>query len=134
LLSSTLILGLTLYNIDKNGILFFNLFIPSGVPSALKVPLFILEFCSYFIRILSLSIRLFSNMVAGHSLLHILFAMSNNVHSLLETVLDGILFLSIFTLLVIVIIIFFEVIVAFLQAYVFAVMFVIYANDLSLTH
>lgn len=135
LLSFCLILGLTFMNLDKNGVNFFNLFIPEGVPELLKVPLFILEMVSYFIRILSLSIRLFSNMVAGHSLLHIIFDMSMRVHSSLEFfIFDVMLVLSVFSIGVVFIIFFFEVIVAFLQAYVFAVMFVIYANDLNIQH
>lgn len=133
-LSFTLIIGLTIMNLDKNGILFFQLFVPQGVPQLLKAPLFALEFFSYFIRILSLSIRLFSNMLAGHSLLHILFDMSQNVHVFFEFSLDLLIFVSVFSLFIIVIILFFELIVAFLQAYVFAVMFVIYSNDLNLSH
>lgn len=134
LLSFSLIFGLTLMNIDKNGMKFFNLFIPTGVPEAIKIPLFILELFSYFIRILSLSIRLFSNMVAGHTLLHILFEMSNNLHVVFEQVLDILLFVSLLSLMIILIVFAFELIVAFLQAYVFSVMFIIYSNDLQLEH
>jgi ATP synthase subunit 6 len=121
-------------NLDKNGMLFFQLFIPKGVPSFLIPFLFCLEFFSYFIRILSLSIRLFSNMVAGHSLLHILFDMIINVKTFLETKLDLLLFVFIGLVLILFIIIVFEFIVAFLQAYVFAIMFSIYLNDLLLSH
>lgn len=133
-LSFTLIVGITLMNLDKNGVLFFQLFVPKGVPAFLIPFLFCLEFFSYFIRILSLSIRLFSNMVAGHSLLHILFDMVVNVRALLETKLDLFLALFGFLIAVIVVIVVFEVIVAFLQAYVFAIMFSIYLNDLNLSH
>ena len=133
-ISFILILGITLLNIDKNGFNYFQLFIPSGVPQILKPLLFILEFLSYWIRILSLSIRLFSNMVAGHSLLHILFDMSLNVKNVIENTIDVLLIISIVALLVIYIIVIFEFIVAFLQAYVFAVMFSIYLNDLKLSH
>lgn len=133
-ISFTLIVGLTLMNLDKNGVDFFSLFIPQGVPSLLLAPLFLLELFSYFIRILSLSIRLFSNMVAGHSLLHILFEMSLNIHSFLEHFITFFVFISAFVFVMVVIIFFFEIIVAFLQAYVFSIMFIIYCNDLKLTH
>ena len=134
MLSFTLILGITLLNIDKNGVLFFQPFIPKDVPQFLIPFLFTLEFLSYFIRILSLSIRLFSNMVAGHSLLHISYDMVLNIKYVLEAKLD--LFFSVFIILVgiLIIIVFFEFIVAFSQAYVFAIMFTIYLNDLNLQH
>lgn len=134
MLSFCLILGITILNIDKNGVLFFQLFIPKGVPKILIPFLFILEFSSYFIRILSLSIRLFSNMVAGHSLLHILFDMILNIKYVLEAKLDVFFFLFPLLILILLMIVFFEFIVAFLQAYVFAIMFTIYLNDLNLQH
>jgi len=72
--------------------------------------------------------------LAGHSLLHILFDMSQNIHSYFEYSLELFLFVSVFSLSIIIVIVGFEVIVAFLQAYVFAIMFVIYSNDLQLNH
>jgi len=47
-------------------------FIPANVPAALKLPLTVIELISYTSRLFSLAIRLFANLVAGHSLLHIL--------------------------------------------------------------
>jgi ATP synthase subunit 6 len=134
MLSFTLIIGITILNIDKNGFMFFDLFVPKGVPSFLIPFLFCLEMFSYFIRILSLSIRLFSNMVAGHSLLHILFDMVSSVKVVLEGKLD-LLFVGFVVLIaLIIVIILFELIVAFLQAYVFSIMLCIYFNDLLLSH
>ena len=84
-----------------------QMFIPSGVPQKLKSLLFILEF---------LSIRLFSTMLTGNSLIHILF----------DTSLSVLLMISIVALLVIYISVIFEFIGAFLQAYVFGLRFIIY--------
>ena len=133
-LSFRLILGITILNIDKNGSLFFQLFIPKDVPKILIPFLSTPEFLSHFIRILSLSIRLFSNMVAGHSLLHILFDMILNIKYVIEVKLDVFFFIFIAPISVLLVIVFFEFIVAFLQAYVFAIMFTIYLNDLNLQH
>jgi ATP synthase subunit 6 len=134
MLSFTLIMGITLLNIDKNGVLFFQLFIPKDVPQFLIPFLFTLEFLSYFIRILSSSIRLFSNMVAGHSLSHILYDMVLNIKYVLEAKLDLYFFIFFVLIGILLIIVFSEFIAAFLQAYVFSVMFTIYLNDLNLQH
>ena len=56
----------------KNGLLFFVLFLPSGAPLALSPFLIIIELISYIARVFSLSIRLFANLMAGHTLLKIL--------------------------------------------------------------
>ena len=133
-ISFTLIIGLTLMNLDKNGMDFLSLFVPKGVPALLIRPLFMLELLSYFIRIFSLSIRLFSNMVAGHSLLHILFDMTCNIASFIEQYIVTLWVVGLFMLLIVVLIFFFEIVVAFLQAYVFSIMFIIYSNDLLLDH
>jgi F-type H+-transporting ATPase subunit a len=134
MLSFLLIGGITLANIDKNGVSFFQLFVPKDVPNFLVPSLPCLEFLSYFIRILSLSIRLFSNMAAGHSLLHILSDMVLNVKYFLEAKIDIFFFAFFILIIILLVIVIFEFIVAFLQAYVFAIMFTIYLNDLNIDH
>lgn len=69
-------LGLFIYinflGFMKNGMHFFGLFLPSGAPLALSPFLIIIELISYIARVFSLSIRLFANLMAGHTLLKIL--------------------------------------------------------------
>ena len=71
-LSSGLLIGLTLVGILIQGKNFLHLFIPSGVPKALVPMLVFIEVVSYISRAFSLAIRLFANMMSGHSLLNIL--------------------------------------------------------------
>ena len=97
------------------------LFLPSGTPT-LILPLIIpIEILSYFSRMLSLAIRLFANMMSGHTLLHILI-------SFFYINLTSNLFLFI-PFIVIHMIMFMEVGVAFLQVYVFLVLISLYLND-----
>ena len=101
---------------------FVNTFIPSGAPQALKPFLIAIEIMSYFSRPLSLGIRLFANMMAGHTLLAILanftflISKKNFVISLLPFI-------------IIVAIVGLEAMIAGLQAYVFTVLVCIYLND-----
>jgi len=64
--------GLTLKGIQTLGFNFLNLFVPRNVPAVLIPFLSVLEVISFMSRTLSLAVRLFANMVAGHALLHIL--------------------------------------------------------------
>merc|ERR1712224_1130123 len=70
-----------------NGINFFNLFMPQGCPFILIFFIFPIEFVSYVFRLVSLSARLFANMMAGHSLLAVLagfsWVMFNSSNSLI---------------------------------------------------
>ena len=93
--------------------------IPAGVSGAMAVPIFILEFVSNFMRLISLSVRLFANILAGH--LIILF-MSGGLAVLLGLEVLGVLTLPIGVALFI-----FEVgLVATLQAFIFATLSAIY--------
>jgi len=56
----------------ENGLSFLNLFVPKGGPKWLFPIIVMIEFVSYLLRTFSLSIRLFANIMAGHTLLHIL--------------------------------------------------------------
>ena len=63
--------------ISKHGINYlFNLFLPHGTPFALIFLLVPIEFISYTFRLLSLSVRLFANMMAGHTLLKVIVGFS----------------------------------------------------------
>lgn len=109
----------TIVGFIKNGPGFLKLFVPSGAPVALLPLLIIIEAISYLIRPISLSVRLFANMMAGHMMLKV-FA-SFVVALGLVGGWAPLLFMVPFTGL--------EFLVAFLQAFVFAVLTCIYLND-----
>ena len=71
-LSFTIFIGVTILALSVNGIKFFSFFIPEGTPLALVPLLVLIELVSYIARAGSLGIRLFANIVAGHTLLKIL--------------------------------------------------------------
>jgi F-type H+-transporting ATPase subunit a len=94
-------------------------FIPAGTPGALKPVLFVIEVISHFVRIISLSVRLFANLLAGHLL--ILFMAGGMV------VLLGLAALGVFTLPIAIAFFLFEIVlIATLQAFIFATLTSIY--------
>lgn len=101
---------------------FVNTFIPSGAPKILKPFLIGIEVISYFSRPFSLGIRLFANLMAGHTLLAILanFTFVISKKNVLVTILPFVL---------IVVIVGLEAMIAVLQAYVFTVLVCIYLSD-----
>jgi F-type H+-transporting ATPase subunit a len=112
-------IGVTIIGIAKNGIHFFKLFVPSGVPVWLLPIIIPIEIISYFIRPVSLSVRLFANMLAGHTMLAVFGGFVVALGFIGGWV----------PLLFMVFIMGLEILVAFLQAYVFAVLSSIYLND-----
>ena len=125
-------LGVTIIGIIKHGFGFLSLFLPSGTPLILQPLLFIIELISYCIRPISLSVRLFANMLAGHTLLKVFGGLA------VMLIGSGSVFLvpvSILPIAAIVGMTALEVLVAVLQAYVFTVLTCIYLNDaLNLHH
>jgi ATP synthase subunit 6 len=119
----SLFFGITLINVFNNQLGFLNLFVPSGVPKPLIPFLVIIEVVSYIIRPFSLSVRLFANMLAGHTLLNILSAFIFNVFKKYALV-------SFLPLLFIVFIIVLEFCIAIVQAYIFSILTCIYLNDI----
>ena len=112
-------LGVTLIAIVKHGFRFFTLFLPSGVPVVMAPVLIPIEIVSYLSRPISLSIRLFANMMAGHTMMKVFAAfiiplgfIGGWAPLMVDVALTG-----------------FEFLVAFLQAYVFAVLTCLYLND-----
>ena len=110
--------GVTVLGFINNGFGFLRLFLPSGVPLAMAPLLVIIEFISYLIRPLSLSVRLFANMMAGHTILKVIAGF------VVPLGLFGI-----FPLLFVVALTGLEIVIALLQAYVFAMLTCIYLND-----
>lgn len=119
----SLFFGITLINFFNNKLQFFNLFVPSGVPKPLIPFLVIIEVVSYLIRPFSLSVRLFANMLAGHTLLNILSAFIFNVFKKYALI-------SFLPLLFIIFIVVLEFCIAIVQAYIFSILTCIYLNDI----
>jgi len=117
-MAATVFVGVTLIGIYKHGVGFLKLFVPSGVPAVMLLLLVPIEVISYFTRPVSLSVRLFANMMAGHTMLKVFGAF---VGALGIAGIAPLLFMIPFTGL--------EFLVAFLQAYVFAILTCIYLND-----
>lgn len=115
-------IGLTILGFVIQKLKFLNLFLPQGIPIALLPMLVIIEVISYFSRALSLSIRLFANLMSGHTLLHILAFFSSKLfkYKFIIGFISFILILAIVAL---------EFCIAILQAYVFAILICIYLND-----
>ncbi len=114
-----------IYGFYKNGLKFLRVFAPSGVPAWLLPLIVVIEFVSFLSRPLSLAIRLFANMLAGHIILKVF---AGFIISLISA--GGLVSaIAIFPFLGTIAITMLELLVAFLQAYVFAILTCIYLND-----
>lgn len=114
-----------LYGIYKNGLGFFKVFAPSGIPWPLYILVTPIEIISFLSRPLSLTVRLFANMLAGHITLKVF---AGFVASLLAS--GGFaIALAPFAFAMTLGVTALEILVAFLQAYVFAILTSIYLND-----
>ena len=110
----------------NNGWRIFSHFLPSGTPLVISPFLFLVENISYFSRVISLSVRLFANMLSGHALLKILISFS---WSLLLKLQLNLAFLAIIIWVAITVILILECLIACLQAYVFGLLVVIYFSE-----
>jgi F-type H+-transporting ATPase subunit a len=104
--------------IAKHGIMFFKIFVPKGTPAWLAPLLFFLELFSFFIRPVSLSVRLAANMIAGHVMLDV-FAFF----------VIALKWAGIFPFFVLNVMMLFEFFVSLLQSYIFAVFACVYINE-----
>jgi F-type H+-transporting ATPase subunit a len=108
----------TVIAIAKHGIKFFSFFLPHGVPIAMAPLLIPIEIISYLSRPVSLSVRLFANMMAGHTLLKVVggfvipLGLFGAVPIAALVAVTGL-----------------ELLIAFLQAYIFTILTCIYIND-----
>lgn len=114
----------TLVGIVRHGLHFFSLFLPKGVPLVMAPLIVAIEVISYLSRPISLSVRLFANMVAGHTMLKVFAGFSVAMLGVTAGFALGIL-----PLLVNVALIGLEIMIAFIQAYVFAILTCIYLKD-----
>ena len=118
-------IAVTVIGFFKHGAKYLSIFVPSGVPMVLLPLITVIEIISYLSRPISLSVRLFANMMAGHTMLKVFgsFVLSLGIVGgwlplTFSVALTGL-----------------EILVAFLQAYVFAILTCIYLNDaLNLHH
>jgi len=111
-------IGVTLLGFVKHGFHFLKFFVPSGVPVAMIPLMVLIELISYLARPVTLSLRLFANMLSGHTLLKVFggFVVPLGIAGIAPLALT----VALYGL---------ELIVAFLQAYVFTILTCLYIND-----
>ncbi len=113
------------YGLYKNGLKFFRLFVPSGVPIYILPLVVLIEVISFFLKPVSHSVRLFANMLAGHIALKVFASFVAMLGALgIVGVVGAVLPLGLTIALTAL-----ELLVAFLQAYVFTILTCIYLND-----
>ena len=113
------------YGFYKHGFGFLNLFVPHGVPGILVPLVVMIEVISFLSRPISLSVRLFANMLAGHITLKVFAGFVVSLSAMGAVGIGG----SILPLAMTVALTGLEFLVAFLQAYVFTVLTCMYLND-----
>jgi F-type H+-transporting ATPase subunit a len=109
----------------RHGFHFFKLFVPSGIPVALLPLVVAIEIISFFTRPVSHSVRLFANMLAGHITVKVFAGFVFSLGTLGAVGVVG----AILPLIMVVGLTALEILIAFLQAYVFAMLACIYIND-----
>lgn len=124
-LSLSLFVGVTIVGFQVHGLHFFSFLLPKGAPLVLAPLLVVLELVSYCFRAVSLGVRLFANMMAGHTLVKILSGFAWTMLSV-----GGVLAAaSIIPFAIVFALTGLEIGVACLQAYVFTILTCIYLND-----
>ena len=121
-LAAVVFIGVTLIGFAKHGLGYLKLFAPSGVPLPVLFLLVPIEIISYLMRPISLSVRLFANMMAGHVMLKVFAGFVVSLGAILIP-------LGVFPLAFMVALTGLEVLVAVLQAYIFSILTCIYLND-----
>ena len=118
ILAAMVFLGVTILGLIKHKMHFFSFFVIPGLPIYMLPLLLPIEIISYLSRPISLSVRLFANMLAGHTLLKVFAGFVVSLG-----------FAGVFPLAFIVALTGLEILIAFLQAYVFAILTCLYIND-----
>jgi len=124
-LSFTIFIGVTILGLYRHQVKFFSFFIPAGTPLGLVPLLVLIEFISYIARAFSLGVRLFANMVAGHTLLKILSGLltklfTSSIIVFFVTLIPFGIFVALCGL---------ELAVSIIQAYVFSILVSSYLKD-----
>lgn len=121
-----LVIGtVVVYGFMKHGFGFLKLFVPHGVPGILVPLVVLIEVISFLSRPISLSVRLFANMLAGHITLKVFAGFVTSLSALGAVGVAGAVLPMVMTVAITAL----EFLVAFLQAYVFAVLTCMYLND-----
>lgn len=124
-LALILFVAVIIIGFSTHGVKFFGLFLPGGSSLALAPLLIPIEAISFLFRVISLSVRLFSNMMAGHTLLKVVIGFSFSMMAA-----SGILFLShTIPLIILLALIGLEIGVALIQSYVFLILTCLYLNE-----
>jgi F-type H+-transporting ATPase subunit a len=118
-------LTVVIYGFAKNGLHFFKLFVPSGIPIFILPLVVFIEVFSFFLRPISHSVRLFANMLAGHIALKVFASFIPLLAGLGIAGYAG----AVMPLGMVIALTALELLVAFLQAYVFTILTCIYLND-----
>ena len=118
-LAAVVFIGVTILAFAKHGMHFFSFFVIPGLPWYMLPLLIPIEVISYLSRPISLSVRLFANMLAGHTLIKV-FAMFVITMPFYSVILPLAFIVALTGL---------EILIAFLQAYVFAILTCLYIND-----
>jgi F-type H+-transporting ATPase subunit a len=124
-LSLTIFIGVTILAFYIHGIKFFSFFVPAGTPLGLVPLLVLIELVSYLARAVSLGVRLFANIVAGHTLLKIL-------STYLYQLFTGSLIVAVITLIpfaIFLALVGLELAVSLIQAFVFTLLVCSYLKD-----
>jgi ATP synthase subunit 6 len=124
-MSFSIFLGINIIGYKKHNYKLFSLFIPANTSFNLALILVPIEFISYIAKPISLGVRLFINLMAGHTLLKVIVGFSWSM-LMLE---DIVALMHFIPLLILVVLIALELAVAIIQAYVFTILTCIYLND-----
>ncbi len=124
-LALMIFIAVFIIGVFRHGLKFFSLFVPGGVPWLLLPLIVPIEIISFLARPITLSVRLFANMMAGHLMLKVFAGFSVAFISLGV----GGWFASLLPMAFNSVLIAFECLIAFLQAYVFAILSCIYLKD-----
>lgn len=124
-LALSVFITVLVYGFWKNGLHFFNLFVPKGIPIYILPLIVFIEVLSFLSRPISHSVRLFANMLAGHITLKVFASFITLLGGMGIVGIAG----AVLPLSLVVALTALELLVAFLQAYVFAILTCIYLND-----
>ena len=124
-LSFSIFIGINLITIEKYGFKSFSLFLPANTSFLLAIVLVPIEFVSYIAKPVSLGVRLFINLMAGHTLLKVIVGFSWSMLSLENSISLG----SLLPMLTLVVLFGLELGVALIQTYVFTILICIYIQD-----
>ena len=125
-LSLTIFIGVNIISIHIYKLKMLSLFIPANTSIGLAFLLVPIEFISYIFKPISLGVRLFANLMAGHTLLKVIVGFSWTMVFLNNYILSAI---HIFPLLILILLFGLELGVALIQAYVFTILTCIYLNE-----